>query len=291
MNLPKVNFLEIIDRALNANEWYFRTRFHDVGILLKSKPNEPGHLTLAPWNGSIPTQHFSYTTVCKKMRDYSIQNAYEPIRTEEVLVLQLPRQAKDYVKTWGKSDYVICKHTNGDTTTFFYLNAPKLLSYLEKALDAVDWNGEKIPRHLVHIEVLRIQGLTELGIVEMVDTYNAKTGYIHVEHNASPIPTPDHFRSGFCKTINLWENSKWTRPVWTAFELRKGQAAPAKPVVVTSLDTGRSLSYPSLTQAAASLTSLGKRVTAMQLTHCLKGRTKSFKTARGKCKVEYAATI
>lgn len=290
MYKERINFLGRIDRALNSYEWYFRTRFHGLGTLMKAKPYERGHLTFIPFSGDTP-KAFSYTTVCKMMKDYSIPNSYEPVHEEQVLVLHLPRNAEDYIKTWGKSDYVVCKHTEGDVTKFFYLNAPKLLSYLEKALLAVDWEGKKIPRHIVHIEVLKMSGLLELGIAEMVDVYNRKTGYIKIEHNTSNIEPPECFRSGYCKTLNLWKDSPWTDAYWEKFELRKwdvtGQSA-AKEVTILLTETGEEVTFSSLTKAAEELSRLGKSVTVAQLSNCLKGRAKSFKTARGKGVVAYA---
>jgi len=235
-----------------------------------------------------PITSFSYTTICRKVKDLVIARSdLERTHTEDALVLWLPRSPEDYVKTWGDSDYVICSHTEGTLTKFFYLNAPKLLSYLKEALHAVDWEGNKIPRSMVHIEMLRLDGLLKLGIVEMIDTWDAKSGYVTIIENNSPFETPPHFRGPFkpgtCLTINLWKNATETTTYWNSFRLMSHNQDRSKKVVITAVDTGKSHQYDSLTKAAKNLSQLGKKVTVAQISNCLKGKAKTFKTGRGKC--------
>ena len=288
MYKEKINGLQVIDDILTKDEWYYVTRWHGVAEERIRKanykyPRDAGHLVLGNKDHSVMAV-FKYTTVCREAKVM----VSDTLPAETELVLRLPRKAEDYVKTWEGSTYIICSFTRGPVTTFYYINTCRFLNYLESALQPVDWEGQKIPRYIMHNEEIRISGLIEKGMIEMVDRYNRKTGYITIDSNTSPLSTPSHFRSGKCRTMNLWTGST-DKALWENWHLRPRYAANSanKRVRITAVATGNSVEYASLTEAAKSLSTLGKKVSKAQLSNCLRGLAKTFKTAEGKCIVEY----
>jgi hypothetical protein len=172
--------------------------------------------------------------------------------------------------------------------TYYYINAPRLLDYLSRALaDETLWDGTVIPREVMHKDALRVSGLKQAGLIEMVDSV-AMSGVIHVEDNTSPLATPEHFRTGYCRPINEWEKPPELGQDWSEFHLMSHIQDRSKSIVIVSVDTQREHSFKSLTEAARQLSSEGLLVHVSSISDCLKGRQATFKTTRGKCIVRYS---
>lgn len=281
------DFREVADTRLNQLEEYFKTRWFYTDALVnieKAKPQFRCDLLIT----NVPTKEFikcKYTTICKPMVHKGIGIlGFEDVE-QSVYCLHLPRKSEDYKKTWKGIDYVIAEENRKEEkkTVIYYIDAPKLIAIINQLISdqAIQIDGTEILYHRENLVAgVPMEDLVSVfGIVDMVDEIDWAKKEVRIVFSRLPISSHLDAKKAI-KFRSIWDPKY--KNYWPSFKLRRS-GDRSKPVIITSIDTGKSIEYPSIAVASRKFSELiGHNVSEGAIRDVVKGRSKTIITPKGR---------
>lgn len=286
------NNLARIDNRLTFLEPYLKTRFYvpkEKGMytqVAKAQPNDHAHIVVRNLTPAYYTK-FDWPNRPAKSNLY-IKYSFIGKRVDDKDCIRLHLADDLYKKTWDNTALILVEVKQSDTQSImYYLNAYKLIQLLDRfneeghipckgnlsVLSPVDPFPTICRAHLQMWFPLATLS-KEFNIVEAIDEVDfAKATVKPIYATFAPM----HLLKGMkeSKFITHW---KVKAPMtWDGFHLGS-RSDQSKPVVVTRLNNGVSLEFPSIKSAWAAICDAYQlEINYTSFVKCAKGRIKSIK--------------